>query len=216
MNFESLGMIETKGLLPSIEAADAMLKAADVYLFKKEHAGAGLTMIMVLGNVAAVKASLGAGYTAAERVQEKSVKNICVIPRPDEQVMKVFSRNLRSKIPYPNDGKNLEDPDTWVLENGKKPEGDSSEKPTEEITEELDLEFEKEIDLEEINLLDIEVLIDFSKTNEVETTTERLKQYRVKDLKDLYFEMSDVASADLNKMNKSEVIEGIENELYSE
>ena len=78
------------------------------------------------------------------------------------------------------------------------------------------LEFEKEIDLEEINLLDIEVLIDFSKTNEAETTTERLKQYRVKDLKDLYFEMSDVASADLNKMNKSEVIEGIENELYSE
>ena len=208
MDFESLGMIETKGLLPSIEAADAMLKAADVYLFKKEHAGAGLTMIMILGNVAAVKASLGAGYTAAERVQEKSVKNICVIPRPDEQVMKVFSRNLRSKIPYPNDGKNLEDPDTWVLENEKKSEGDSLEKPTEEITEELDLEG--------INLLDIEVLIDFSKTNEAETTTERLKQYRVKDLKDLYFEMADIASADLNKMNKSEVIEGIEKELYSE
>ena len=67
---QALGMIETKGLVASIEAADAMVKAANVTLIGKEHVGGGLVTVMVRGDVGAVKASVDAGAAAAERVGE--------------------------------------------------------------------------------------------------------------------------------------------------
>ena len=65
---QALGMIETKGLVASIEAADAMVKAANVTLIGKEHVGGGLVTVMVRGDVGAVKAATDAGAAAAERV----------------------------------------------------------------------------------------------------------------------------------------------------
>ena len=67
---QALGMIETKGLVASIEAADAMVKAANVTLIGKEHVGGGLVTVMVRGDVGAVKAATDAGAAAAERVGE--------------------------------------------------------------------------------------------------------------------------------------------------
>ena len=67
---EALGMIETKGLVGSIEAADAMVKAANVRLAGKEQIGSGLVTVMVRGDVGAVKASVEAGASAAKRVGE--------------------------------------------------------------------------------------------------------------------------------------------------
>ena len=67
---EALGMIETKGLIGSIEAADAMVKAANVYLIGKVHVGGGLVTVMVRGDVGAVKAATDAGAAAAQRVGE--------------------------------------------------------------------------------------------------------------------------------------------------
>ncbi|MEM8711240.1 MAG: BMC domain-containing protein [Planctomycetota bacterium] len=76
----ALGLIETKGLVGSVEAADAMCKAAKVTLLKKEKSGAGLVTVMVRGEVGAVKAATEAGAAAARRVGE--LVSVHVIPRP--------------------------------------------------------------------------------------------------------------------------------------
>ena len=81
---EALGMIETTGLVGSIEAADAMVKAANVYLIGKEFVGGGLVTVMVRGDVGAVKAATDAGAAAAQRVGE--LLSVHVIPRPHVEV----------------------------------------------------------------------------------------------------------------------------------
>ncbi|GAA0476153.1 BMC domain-containing protein [Alkalibacterium sp. m-11] len=88
MSQEALGMIETKGLIGSIEAADAMVKAANVTLIGNEKIGSGLVTIMVRGDVGAVKAAVDAGITAAERVG--TVVSSYVIPRPHTDVEKIL------------------------------------------------------------------------------------------------------------------------------
>lgn len=84
MNTNSLGMVETKGLVGAIEAADAMVKAANVNLVGKEQVGGGLVTVMVRGDVGAVKAATDAGAAAAERVGE--LISVHVIPRPHAEV----------------------------------------------------------------------------------------------------------------------------------
>lgn len=81
---QALGLIETVGLIASIEAADAMLKAADVELVGTEKIGAGMVTVMVQGDVGAVKAATEAGQEAACRVGE--VVSVHVIPRPHGSV----------------------------------------------------------------------------------------------------------------------------------
>ena len=81
---EALGMVETRGLVAAIEAADAMLKAANVTLVGTEKIGSGLVTVMVRGDVGAVKAATDAGVAAAERVGE--LISVHVIPRPHEEV----------------------------------------------------------------------------------------------------------------------------------
>ena len=80
----ALGMIETRGLIGSIEAADAMVKAADVTLIGKVHVGGGLVTVMVRGEVGAVKAAVDAGAAAAQRVGTLISQH--VIPRPHGEV----------------------------------------------------------------------------------------------------------------------------------
>ena len=84
MDKQALGMVETKGLVGSIEAADAMVKAANVFLLGKELVGGGLVTVMVRGDVGAVKASVEAGGSAAKRVGE--LISVHVIPRPHSDV----------------------------------------------------------------------------------------------------------------------------------
>ncbi|MET3559067.1 BMC domain-containing protein [Streptococcus caprae] len=84
MSSEALGMIETKGLIGAIEAADAMVKAANVVLVGKELVGGGLVTVLVRGDVGAVKASTDAGAAAAQRVGE--LISVHVIPRPHVEV----------------------------------------------------------------------------------------------------------------------------------
>ncbi len=83
-NLQALGMVETKGLVGSIEAADAMVKAANVTLIGKVQVGGGLVTVMVRGDVGAVKAATDAGAAAASRVGE--LLSVHVIPRPHEDV----------------------------------------------------------------------------------------------------------------------------------
>lgn len=84
MKSDALGMIETKGLIGSIEAADAMVKAANVSIVGRELVGGGLVTVMVRGDVGAVKAATDAGAAAAQRVGE--LVSVHVIPRPHGEV----------------------------------------------------------------------------------------------------------------------------------
>lgn len=88
ISYEALGMIETRGLVGAIEAADAMVKAAKVLLIGKQQVGGGLVTVMVRGDVGAVKAATDAGAAAARRVGE--LISVHVIPRPHEEVEKIL------------------------------------------------------------------------------------------------------------------------------
>ncbi len=84
MSFEALGMIETRGLVGAIEAADAMVKAANVTLVRQVYIGAAYVTVVVRGDVGAVKAATDAGAAAARRVGE--LVSVHVIPRPHGDV----------------------------------------------------------------------------------------------------------------------------------
>jgi ethanolamine utilization protein EutM len=90
-NFNTaLGMIETKGLVAAVEAADAMVKAANVTLIGKDLVGGGLVSVMIRGDVGAVKAATDAGAAAAERVGE--LVSVHVIPRPHTEVERILPK----------------------------------------------------------------------------------------------------------------------------
>ena len=88
MALEALGMVETRGLVAAIEAADAMVKAANVTLIGTEKIGSGLVSVMVRGDVGAVKAATEAGSAAAARLGE--IVAVHVIPRPHADVEKIL------------------------------------------------------------------------------------------------------------------------------
>ena len=88
MEKEALGMVETKGLVAAVEAADAMVKAADVSLVGKQQVGGGLVCVLVRGDVGAVKAAVDAGVAAAKRVGE--LVGVHVIPRPHADVENIL------------------------------------------------------------------------------------------------------------------------------
>ncbi len=92
---EALGMIETKGLISLIEASDAMLKAANVRMIGWDKVGSGLVTGFVVGDVAAVKAAIDAGASAASKVGE--VVSVQVIPRPHEELSAVLPKPKASK-----------------------------------------------------------------------------------------------------------------------
>ena len=86
----ALGMVETKGLVGSIEAADAMVKAANVSLIGKVHVGGGLVTVMVRGDVGAVKSSVEAGSASASKLGELVATH--VIPRPHTDVEMILPK----------------------------------------------------------------------------------------------------------------------------
>lgn len=86
----ALGMVETKGLVGSVEAADAMVKAANVELVGREQVGGGLVTVIVRGDVGAVKAATDAGAAAAQRVGE--LLSVHVIPRPHAEVETILPK----------------------------------------------------------------------------------------------------------------------------
>src|SRR3970040_2251389 len=89
----ALGMVETKGLIGSIAAADAMVKAANVTLIGSEYVGGGYVTVMVRGDVGAVKAATDAGAAAAKRVGE--LVSVHVIPRPHSDVELILPQNTK-------------------------------------------------------------------------------------------------------------------------
>lgn len=96
-SLDALGLIETRGLVGALEAADAGVKAADVRLFGTERADAGLVTVKFLGEVAAVKAAVDAGAAAAQRVGQ--LVAVHVIPRPHEDLGVVAEDDEASDVP---------------------------------------------------------------------------------------------------------------------
>ena len=88
---DALGMVETKGLIGAVEAADAMVKTANVVLIGKEYIGAGYVTVLVRGDVGAVKAATDAGAAAARRVGE--LVSVHVIPRPHADVERILPKS---------------------------------------------------------------------------------------------------------------------------
>lgn len=137
---QALGMIETKGLIGSIEAADAMVKAANVTLIGKVHVGGALVTVMVRGDVGAVKAATDAGAAAAQRVGE--LVSVHVIPRPHMEVESILPHpptepedGPESPEDAPEDGGEAEEPETPV-EEAEAP-AEETEAPAEEPAEAL-------------------------------------------------------------------------------
>ncbi|MCP4228749.1 MAG: BMC domain-containing protein [bacterium] len=91
----ALGMIETRGIVAAVEAADAMVKSAAVTLIGKERAGGGLISVMVRGETGAVRAAVESGSAAAARVGE--VIAVHVIPRPDDQTETILPERKKAK-----------------------------------------------------------------------------------------------------------------------
>ena len=92
----ALGMVETRGLVGAVEAADAMVKAANVVLIGSEYVGGGYVTVMVRGDVGAVKAATDAGAAAAKRVGD--LVSVHVIPRPHEDVEMILPKNTKGNV----------------------------------------------------------------------------------------------------------------------
>ncbi|MFZ5947687.1 MAG: BMC domain-containing protein [Stygiobacter sp.] len=104
----ALGLIETKGLIGAIEAADAMVKAANVKLVSKEKITAALVTVKIIGEVAAVKSAVDAGAAAAQKVGQ--LVSVHVIPRPDEQINDIIFTPELNVV-------SVEEKDSFVLDN---------------------------------------------------------------------------------------------------
>ncbi len=92
MNGEAIGLIETRGLVGATEAADAMVKAANVKLISKAYVGSGYAAVIISGDVGAVKAALDSGSAAAKRIGE--IISVHIIPRPHPDLEKIISGKM--------------------------------------------------------------------------------------------------------------------------
>jgi ethanolamine utilization protein EutM len=108
MTSDALGLVETRGLIGAIEAADAMVKAANVILAAKEYIGAGYVTVMVRGDVGSVKAATDAGAAAARRVGE--LISVHVIPRPHAEVEKLLAGSPPTFAPPASGGASVGKP----------------------------------------------------------------------------------------------------------
>lgn len=190
---QALGFIETKGVVAAIEAADAMLKAAEVSLVEKTKVGGGLITVTVTGDVAAVKAAVDAGAAAAGRIHETALVGCHVIARPHEELTAVV-------------GDGPEGPDS--------PE--ASEKSEEEQEAEASLETESEIQEEESlstsetgDSMKREILDLRMEQDCLEEILKALEEMKVTELRTLAREYPEftIAGREISKANKTLLLE---------
>jgi microcompartment protein CcmL/EutN len=201
----ALGLIETKGLVASIEAADAMIKSANVELTGKVHVGGGLVTVMVRGDVAAVKAALDAGAVAAARVGE--LISVHVIPRPHEEVEEMLANpTIIRKSSKENQSNNLK----FNLMENKKEQQLISEKEERQI-----------VDTTKITVSSTTKRIPESKAlgainklvqeNGIETAMKELNKWSVVELRRFARSFKDlsIAGRQISKANKTKLLDEI-------
>ncbi|WP_061309514.1 BMC domain-containing protein [Clostridium botulinum] len=144
---QALGLIETKGLLAAVEAADTMVKSADVSIIEKTYVGGGLVTISVTGDVGAVKASIEAGVAAVKKLDEKFLVSEHVIPRPHEELESIIGPNTLPEDPSSNDDiENVEDADdTEAVEKAEDIENVENTKAVDSVEDTESVEVTKDI-----------------------------------------------------------------------
>lgn len=144
---QALGLIETKGLLAAVEAADTMVKSADVSIMEKTYVGGGLVTISVTGDVGAVKASIEAGVAAVKKLDEGFLVSEHVIPRPHEELESIIGPNTPPEDPSSNDDtENVEDAeDTDAVEKAEDTEKVENTKAVDSVEDTESVEVTKDI-----------------------------------------------------------------------
>ncbi|MCC5422769.1 BMC domain-containing protein [Clostridium botulinum] len=144
---QALGLIETKGLLAAVEAADTMVKSADVSIIEKTYVGGGLVTISVTGDVGAVKASIEAGVAAIKKLDEGFLVSEHVIPRPHEELESIIGPNTPPEDPSSNDNtENVEDADdTDAVEKAEDTEKVENTKAVDSVEDTESVEVTKDI-----------------------------------------------------------------------
>lgn len=193
---QSIGLIETKGLLATIEAADMMVKSADVRIVEKTYVGAGLVSIIVTGDVSAVKAAVDAGEAAVKKLDESLFISSHVIARPHEELDDFLGKeNITPKNnvdDLPNQQKIVE------IESEEKPENMNLElqelinvdESKEEIEQEIEGNLDKreeiketeELNLDELKKEDLDSLVETKGLEEAISTLSKIKVVKLRNL----------------------------------
>ncbi|GLC78405.1 BMC domain-containing protein [Lacrimispora brassicae] len=190
---QALGFIETKGVLVAIEAADAMLKAADVSLLEKTKVGGGLVAVTVTGDVAAVKAAVDAGAAAVERINSGALVTRHVIARPHDELTAVIGGGTPDEPEKESVPEIQEEPPAMV--------------PEEILTEEPVLESSNEP--ETVDTIKRETIDLWMKQDGLEETMKILEDMKVTELRTLAREYPEftIAGREISKANKTLLLE---------
>ncbi|AAO36000.1 BMC domain-containing protein [Clostridium tetani] len=219
---QALGLIETKGLLAAVEAADVMVKSADVSIIEKTYVGGGLVTISVTGDVGAVKASIEAGAAAVKNLNEEFLVSEHVIPRPHEELESIIgSNNLQEDSSSNEDTSSVENVEkaevvetTEALEeeqivediyDSKNLKDVDTENKIKENQEKLDEDLDK-VNLEKLHKNNVDNLVS---KNGLEKTISILNKLKVASLrslageyKDFGIKVSEISKADKNLLIK--------------
>lgn len=181
---KALGLIETKGLLAAVEAADTMVKSADVSIIEKTYVGGGLVTILVTGDVGAVQASIEAGVAAVKKLDEEFLVSNHVIPRPHEEVESIIGPNTPPEV--------LEVP-SFNEELNEVEQAEEIQKTEEVEVEEQTEKLEKTEDVEEAEQIE--------EVKEIKDVKQKEEVYVV-EAEDEIKEDQDALKMDLDKLHK--------------
>ncbi|MEN8433807.1 BMC domain-containing protein [Clostridium septicum] len=207
----ALGLIETKGLLPAIEAADVMVKSADVSIVEKSYVGGALVTILIKGDVAAVKAAIEAGAAAVKKIDERYLISEHVISRPHEELDGIIGPNTPDNSQSEKED-NLEESEEELesFEEVSKETKDHIENIEEakEILEEhqevldVDLDKQKGVNLEDLHKEDVDNLVN---NDGIEKTILTLSKLKVVKLRNLAREYNDfvIKGRSISKADKN-------------
>ncbi len=202
---QALGLIETKGLLAAVEAADTMVKSADVSIIEKTYVGGGLVTIAVTGDVGAVKAAIEAGVAAVKKLDQESLISEHIIPRPHEELKSIIGPSTQIEVlEVPSS-----DEDEEVVKVVEETEVDVEE--IEEVVEETQNVLETDLDklhkvsLENLHKDDVDNLVS---KNGIEETILILSKIKVVKLRNLAREYKDfvITGRTISKAGKNLLI----------
>lgn len=208
---QALGLIETKGLLAAIEAADTMVKSADVSIIEKTYVGGGLVTISITGDVGAVQASIEAGVAAVKKLHEELLVSQHVIPRPHQELESIIGpKNPEDSVSSEDiDNKDVENEDSLDdVEETKDAEVEDVEKAEDNIEKDQDtLESDKihRVNLDNLHKDDVDELVS---KNGIEKALFILSKLKVVKLRNLAREYKDfvITGRAISKADKNLLI----------
>ena len=180
---QAIGLIETRGLVTAIEAADAMTKSADVKIIEKTYVGGGLVTIVITGDVGAVKAAIEAGSASVKQINEEFLISEHVIPRPHEELECIVGNTTKNEVEE-NEvtiEEENEDNNTSILE-------DEKELDNEEILEENEENFNDDLNKlpknnsQGMHKQDVDNLVNMEGLEKAISTLSKLKVVKLRNL----------------------------------